>query len=499
MENNADWLENNPLSNEASTELGDERRTKRHQAVLDTIVRNASLGFPQAFSNKAELEGLYRFVRNEAFDAADILEGHITSTLDRAEETDRMLAIHDTSSIRYPLLDDDWLRENLGRPTTQTQGYELHLSLLTADGDSNLPLGVIGATPYVRKADVKYSEEVRQWWEQRGGWFANESRRWFDAVRDTAQRLGEHCQRVIHVMDREADQFCLLHWLALRTDRFVIRTKMLDRPVVQDETTSSGKKKRKKTVEDVLQKVPFVATVSARIGFRSPFRNAKKQQAHPARKERTAILSVRAAAVTIARGVNKDKGYSPLPEEQIPNTLELNAVELVELSPPPNQKAVRWVLYTNEPISSVDDILAVATSYYRRWLVEEYFKALKTGCALEKRQMDNAQRLLKVLAVLIPVAWSLLLTRSMGPECKDLPWHFLLSPLSFLILSRAVTAHRLNDSSTAFDTLNAVAALGGHLKSNGPPGWLTIQRGLDKLALLTLGAQIAASPGRPKM
>jgi hypothetical protein len=27
--------------------------------------------------------------------------------------------------------------------------------------------------------------------------------------------------------------------------------------------------------------------------------------------------------------------------------------------------------------------------YHRRWLVEEYFKALKTGCSLERRQVES--------------------------------------------------------------------------------------------------------------
>jgi hypothetical protein len=33
----------------------------------------------------------------------------------------------------------------------------------------------------------------------------------------------------------------------------------------------------------------------------------------------------------------------------------------------------------------------------------------------------------------------------------------------------------------------AVAALGGHLKSNGDPGWLVLGRGMHDLLLLELG------------
>jgi len=34
---------------------------------------------------------------------------------------------------------------------------------------------------------------------------------------------------------------------------------------------------------------------------------------------------------------------------------------------------------------------------------------------------------------------------------------------------------------TVDDALLAVAALGGHLKNNGPPGWLVLRRGFEKL------------------
>jgi hypothetical protein len=40
---------------------------------------------------------------------------------------------------------------------------------------------------------------------------------------------------------------------------------------------------------------------------------------------------------------------------------------------------------------------------------------------------------------------------------------------------------------TARDALLAVATLGGHLKSNGDPGWLVLGRGLHDLLLLEMG------------
>ena len=69
------------------------------------------------------------------------------------------------------------------------------------------------------------------------------------------------------------------------------------------------------------------------------------------------------------------------------------------------------------PILPVDtpDAIGFAVDCYRaRWTIEEYFKALKTGCGYEKRQLESAHSLLNALAILAPVAWRLLLLRHLA-------------------------------------------------------------------------------------
>jgi hypothetical protein len=47
-----------------------------------------------------------------------------------------------------------------------------------------------------------------------------------------------------------------------------------------------------------------------------------------------------------------------------------------------------------------------------RWTVEEFFKALKTGCSFEKRQLESLHTLENALALfIIPMAWGLLLRK----------------------------------------------------------------------------------------
>ena len=40
-----------------------------------------------------------------------------------------------------------------------------------------------------------------------------------------------------------------------------------------------------------------------------------------------------------------------------------------------------------------------------------------------------------------------------------------------------------------------VAALGGHIKNNGEPGWIVLGRGLDELLLIELGYVLAMEEG----
>ena len=73
----------------------------------------------------------------------------------------------------------------------------------------------------------------------------------------------------------------------------------------------------------------------------------------------------------------------------------MNVVRVWETDPPRGQPAVQWVLLTSEKIGSAAALQRVVDIYRKRWLIEEYFKALKTGCSLEKRQVGSFDALRK--------------------------------------------------------------------------------------------------------
>jgi hypothetical protein len=267
-------------------------------------------------------------------------------------------------------------------------------------------------------------------------------------------------------MDREGDQYALLAALAGANRPFVIRSFQDRRLAGEDEVRLLEAACSAKVT--LRRDVPAIAPTSSQ----GPNGGAPSRSRH-----RVARLSFAAKRVELKR--------SPDPRTA-PATLALNVIHVFARKPPRGEPAVEWFLLTNLPVDR-DEAIAFAVDCYRaRWTIEEYFKALKTGCQFEKRQLESAHSLLNALAILAPVAWRLLLLRHLARAKKHSPANAALTDKQLEVL-RAVAKKPLPKRLTAREAMLAVAALGGHLKSNGDPGWLVLGRGMHDLLLLELG------------
>jgi hypothetical protein len=94
--------------------------------------------------------------------------------------------------------------------------------------------------------------------------------------------------------------------------------------------------------------------------------------AQPGRKGRTARLAVRFATMALARP--KRSFGAGLPE-----AVEMQLVDVREISPPPGQMPVHWRLLTTRPVEDATEAWAVIALYRRRWAIEQLFRTLKTG------------------------------------------------------------------------------------------------------------------------
>ena len=202
------------------------------------------------------------------------------------------------------------------------------------------------------------------------------------------------------------------------------------------------------------------------------------------REARTAKLSFSATKVVIRR---------PWTAVETPgDSISVNVVSVKEKNPPPGMEPVDWILFTGEPIETAEDILAVADHYRGRWPIEEYFKALKSGCVFEERQLESKATIVKTLALFVPIAWVLLRMRAASRSSAKASIDTVLTPTQIVILKKE-TGLPLRKNSSAVDAYLAVARLGGHIKNNGPPGWQVLGRGYAILLMLETGFKIGQS------
>jgi len=149
-----------------------------------------------------------------------------------------------------------------------------------------------------------------------------------------------------------------------------------------------------------------------------------------------------------------------------------------------------WVLLTTLPVHAAEDAARCAERYALRWLVEEFHKALKTGCALEKRQLRTAGSFLPLCGLLSLVAVRLLQIRTQARLTPEAP--AAVDPALITLLARR-RGKPPEQFATNRDFHRGVAMLGGFLgrKSDGEPGWQSLWTGWRELLLLYAGYLIA--------
>jgi hypothetical protein len=432
--------------------------------------------FPALTSNDSELEALYRFLSNERIEAELVLAPHYRETVRRAALEESVVVIHDTTAFSFG---GETKRKGLGRLKTGSknavQGFYAHVALVSSI-ETGAPLGVLGVVPVVREGPPIPYPDIHS---RRHG-RVREFERWEQLVDITCARLGE--VRAVHVMDREGDAYSLFHQLTESAHDFVIRSKgdrALDVP--------RGDREEPRLLSDAIERGKYVMSREVQLSARRSDRMARLRKV-PERMMRLATLDVSVTRVNVRHPTyvaGRSRHGSPLPR-----SIPVNVVHVREVDAPSDQAPVEWTLLTTLPIDTEEEVQFVIDCYRRRWLIEEFFKAIKTGCAFEKRQLESRHALMNALAVFAPIAWRLLLVRYLAREAPDRSASNVLSERQVKIL-RAREKVPLDEHPTVRQAMLAIAAEGGHIKNNGDPGWQVLGRGFEKLLVMELGYLIA--------
>jgi hypothetical protein len=428
-------------------QLGHKKRTRRLVTYAQQMAEKPDASTPKQTESWADCKAVYRLFQRPEVTFESVTAMHYQRT--RNLEPGTYLVIGDTTELDYGY---DSPRRGLGRLAAEKhRGFFLHTALVLGAEDGAV-IGV-GAQELFTRSLPKKPRVKRVAGRKR----VSEADVWGKVIDQVQPRTPEGV-RLIDVCDRGADNFDVFAHLKVKGDSWVIRAAQLTRKVrYGDEVLKLGK----------------VLDLADVLGSYQVYVRANGQQ-----QERWAEVEVRTAEVILSR---PREGSTAFVKDHEIHEIPTRVVEIRELRPPKNQQALRWVLYTGEPASTLQEAMRVVGYYEQRPHVEEYHKCLKTGLAVECRRYQSRDRLEPVIGVICVQAVRLLQLRDIARKSPDTPAKGFV-PTEWLetmrcIVKRPVAIH------TVRDFLRAVAGLGGFLgrKCDGEPGWLTLWRGLETL------------------
>jgi hypothetical protein len=385
-------------------DLGDRRLSERLEKIARDKGGSPSASYPQAVNgDRQAMKGYYCFLSNGnaeiTFD--QVLSRHSESTIRRINAYKTVIAVQDTTDLNYSGLAKTGglgkISKN-GKSGGGSSGLMLHSVFMVTE--SGLPLGI----PY---AECSAPSIVN-----RNGGDRNrtpiedkESYRWISHYRKTLE-VSKKCSdtRIISVMDREADIFELFE---------EARGNRKTAPVVIRAQHDRSLENMNLKLFEFMRKSSTAFTSKINV---PPQRGREKKGGEPGRPylpARTAEMKVSYEKVTIS------PPKTPLLKDHAP--LTMHAVYAGEMNPPAGAEAIKWFLLTTLEIDSPEDALQCIGFYRCRWRIEEFHRVLKSGCKVEEHKQDSAEKLKRVIAVDMVVAWRIMLLSLLGRECPEMP------------------------------------------------------------------------------
>jgi hypothetical protein len=221
--------------------------------------------------------------------------------------------------------------------------------------------------------------------------------------------------------------------------------------------------------------------------------------AAPGRPSRPASLVLRFGPVSILR---PQHGMPAAVLQMLSATVDLHLVDVREIDAPKGVAPVHWRLLTSHAVSSVGAARKMLDQYRKRWIIEDYFRTLKTaGFQIEDADIADPQVMIKLtaLAAIAAVTVTQLLRARDNPSGQGLQDAFdpddrpVIEALCKDFEGPSPTARQSNPhprESLAYATW-VIARLGGWTGYYGKPGAQTLNRGLQKYHAIKYGTTIA--------
>ena len=427
-------------------DLGDVRRTARLVQLATVLGAQPSASLPDATDDPATLKAAYRFFDNDYVRAEAMLESHVQSTKARMQAVPLVLAVQDTTYLDWT---DHPATQGLGPLAAAShQGLLAHTTLMLTP--ERVPLGLLQQQVWARDKEVRRNQDHKQ-----RPIDDKESQKWLTSLEAVlAARRDCPTTQFVSVGDREADVYDLF---------------LVERPLGVDLLVRAAQDRKadhpEKYLWAAMATAPVAASVTVHMGARA------------GQSARNATVRVRWRQVTLRPPNSRNK-------DKLPN-ITVWAVWAIEPDPPPGVEAVEWLLLTTVPITSTDEALERLAWYAARWGIEVWHKVLKSGCRIEDRQLESAERLKRCLTLYSVIAWRMLYATMLARAVPDAACTVLLDADEWQGLYCRI--HRVSIPPTRPPTLRQavrwIAQLGGFVgrKRDGEPGVSVLWKGFQHL------------------
>lgn len=456
--------------------FGDVRRTRRAVDMTVQAARQPAGKVSAVFNRSKDREGAYDFLESPLAPVSALTESMCTATAERARGERVVYVPVDLTSLTLTDLEESKFGP-IGSPNKPVRGLMVvNVFAVAMDG---VPLGLIDQQYWMREETETLDKDARTKRNRLRAFEDKQGSRFTSAAENAVRRLDSTGVHPWIIIDREGDNRDIILKLAEMRCVFTVRASW-DRRV--------GDKRSDRTIRELLEDEPSLGEMDVLIP-----RNGSRQA-------RAVTVEVRASRAEI----RFDRPGSPA-------SLELYAVLVREKGRRgAKQSPIDWLLYTNVPVTRPAAAVEILAAYRARWRIEEFHRTWKAGaCNVETAQLRSFEAVAKWATILSAVATRIERLKYLARNKPDEPVSIELQPLEIeaLLVERRSRLKgkrsRLLDIPTVGEATAWIAEMGGWMgeKRSGPPGSVTIARGLQVLAIYTQAIsdyRAVAASGPPK-
>ena len=467
------------------------RKTDRLVAIAATVAMHGSWTTPVQFRTDAEAKAAYRLFNSKIVTHAAVTAPHRQRVIGQARvSVNPLLFIHDDTALdfsrRHALEGIGPIGNGKGR------GLMAHTCLMS-DAVTNGIVGVAHQEIWARPEEpIVHPDnwhdmpvlDQRKWLKRERRRLAKE-RKIANGGRTEAQVWEETISSVgpcpsgqiwVSVGDRGADvyshfQQCLsMNWHCL------VRLK-------HDRAIDGGDH----AITSVRSLSPMARHVVTIDGLPEPDESDGTETARS--KSKTFVLNVSWESVSVKRP--RGSGNDVVP------SIACHIVRAWN-EPKDGEDKVEWILISTLPVLNAEDAVTRLNWYKRRWLIEDFHKALKSGCKVQRSQIRTLDALLPLIGMCTVVAMRLI---QMRDDARANPEQTVEESEETIQVLAAAIGKPPETLRTKHGFLRGVAMLGGFFgrKCDLQPGWMTIARGWYDLQTLLRGFEIGRALAGQKL